>query len=593
MASARNAPDFRSRFKAANMIRSDLLGHMVSLFAMSGVVNVLALTGSLYMMQVYDRVLSSGSADTLVFLSLLALGLYMFHGAFDAIRAQVLVRIGARLDRRLAPIAQRLAIDMPRYGFSTTEALERSRAIDTLRGFMGSQAPAALFDLPWVPMFLLFVFLLHPALGAVTLAGALVLAALTVVAELRSRGMSQAAQQALVQRNSTAESNARNSDVLIAMGAIDRAVDRYLDQNEDHLQSATKAADVTATLASVSRMLRMLLQSGLLGLGAWFALRGEISAGAIIAVSVASARALAPIDQVIGNWRGLLGARQAYTLLRDSIAAQATPRPALDLPMPTRSLRVEGLTVASPANGRVLLADVSMELQAGQAVAVIGPSGSGKSTLLRALAGVWQPLRGAVRLDDVNLQHIPETKLGDILGYLPQEVNLFSGSVLENINRFSTDRESRKVYVAASTAGVHTLIAGMPDGYDTQVGAMGTALSAGQRQRIGLARALYGDPFVVLLDEPNSALDAAGEKALNETIGVIRERGGIVVVVAHRPNVLQAVDMVAVVQNGRLAAFGPKEKVLGNRTGETAPPVDLVGDGHARAATTRLGGMAS
>lgn len=583
MTSTRNTPDFRSRFKAANLIREDLMKHMVGIFAISGLINILALTGSLYMMQVYDRVLSSGSTDTLIFLSVLALALYAFHGAFDAIRAQILVRLGARLDRKLSPIAQRLAIDMPRYGFSTTEALERSRAIDTMRSFMGSQAPAALFDLPWVPLFLIFVFLLHPTLGAVTLAGALVLAGLTALAEIRSRGTAQAAQQALVQRNATAESNARNADVLIAMGSVDRAVNRFLAQNNEHLATATRASDVTATLASVSRMLRMVLQSGLLGLGAWFALKGELSPGAIIAVSVASARALAPIDQVIANWRGLLGARQAYALLRDSIAARSERRPPIDLPLPSRTLQVEGLTVASPSTGRVLLADVSFELKAGQALAVIGPSGSGKSTLLRALAGVWQPLRGSVRLDDVNLQHIPEHRLGEVIGYLPQEVNLLAGSVLENINRFSEDRESRKVYVAASTAGVHTLISGMPEGYDTPVGATGLALSAGQRQRIGLARALFGDPFVVLLDEPNAALDAAGEKALNETIEVIRARGGIVVLVAHRPNVLKAVDMVAVVQNGRLVAFGPKEKVLNNRLGETAAPADLTGDVHPRA----------
>ncbi|WP_051294543.1 type I secretion system permease/ATPase [Gemmobacter nectariphilus] len=583
MAQSRPAPDFRRRLKAANLIRQDLMRHAVGLFAISGVINVLALTGSIYMMQVYDRVLSSGSTDTLLFLSALALALYVFHGGFEAIRSQILVRFGARLDQRLSPLAQQLSIEMPRYGFSTTEAMERGRAIDTLRGFLGSSAPGALFDLPWVPLFLIFVFLLHPALGAVTLAGAVVLAALTVVAEIRSRGLTQAAQQAMVQRNTTAESNARNADALIAMGAVNRAVDRYLAQNADHLATATRAADVAATLSSISRMLRMVLQSGLLGLGAYFALRGQMSAGAIIAVSVASSRALAPIDQVIGNWRNLLGARAAYALLRDAIAAQPEPGKTVDLPLPTGSLRVEGMTVASPATGRVLLADVSFELKAGQALAVIGPSGGGKSTLMRALAGVWQPLRGAVRVDDVSLAHIPQDRMGKIIGYLPQEVNLFAGSILENINRFSEDRASRQVYVAAATAGVHTMISALPDGYDTQVGSAGTALSAGQRQRVGLARALFGDPFVVLLDEPNAALDAAGEKALNETIKIIRDRGGIVVVVAHRPNVLKAVDMVAVVQNGRLAAFGPRDEVLGNKQGTASPPADLVGDGHARA----------
>jgi ATP-binding cassette, subfamily C, bacterial len=570
--------DIRKTLKAQHMIGRDLKAFGLWIFLISGMINILALTGSVYMMQVYDRALTSGSVETLAFLSVLAIGLFFFHGAFDALRAKIMVRLGARMDRRLAPLTHKLAIEMPRRGFSTTEALDRGRQVDTLRNFLASQAPAAMFDLPWMPIFLIFVFLLHPVLGSVALGGAVVLALLTVVAELRSRGLAQAAQRSMVARNAAAESNARNSDAMIAMGIVDRAVVRFDRLNDDHLTHQARNAEIISTISAFSRVLRMILQSALLGLGAYFTIQGQLSAGAIIAVSVASARALAPIDQVIGNWRGIAAARHAYLQLRDTLAALEDERPYMDFPRASDSVTVEGLTVASPATGRILLADVSFDLRAGQALAIVGPSGGGKSTLLRALSGVWQPLRGSVRFDGVSLPQIAPAKLGELIGYLPQEVSLFDGTILENINRFSEQRDTAAVYEAATTSGVHGMIVNMPDGYDTQVGSQGTALSAGQRQRIGLARALYGNPFVVILDEPNASLDATGEKALNDTIRAIRARNGIVIVVAHRPNVLAAVDMVAVVQAGKMVAFGPKDEVLGNSAGRVAPPTDLVGD---------------
>ncbi|MBW4975575.1 type I secretion system permease/ATPase [Roseovarius mucosus] len=585
MAQPRSQSDIRKTLKAKHMIGRDLKAYGLWIFMISGVINILALTGSVYMMQVYDRALTSGSIETLAFLSVLAIGLFFFHGAFDALRSKIMVRLGARMDRRLAPLTHKLAIEMPRYGFSTTEALERGRQVDTLRNFLASPAPAAMFDLPWMPIFLIFVFLLHPVLGSVALGGAVVLTLLTVIAELRSRNLAQAAQRSMIARNTAAESNARNADAMIAMGIVERAVGRFNRLNDDHLAIQARNSEILSTISAFSRVLRMILQSALLGLGAYFTIQGQLSAGAIIAVSVASARALAPIDQVIGNWRGIAGARHAYVQLRDTLSALGEEEKQLmDFPRATGNVTIEGLTVASPATGRILLADVSLELKAGQALAIVGPSGGGKSTLLRALSGVWQPLRGNVRFDGVSLSQIAPHKRGDLIGYLPQEVSLFDGSILENINRFSEDRNTTAVYEAATTSGVHRMIVDMPDGYDTQVGSHGTALSAGQRQRIGLARALYGNPFVVILDEPNASLDAAGEKALNDTIKAIRDRNGIVIVVAHRPNVLTAVDMLAVVQNGKLVAFGTKEEVLGNNSGRVVPPTDLVGDVRAQAA---------
>jgi ATP-binding cassette subfamily C protein len=532
------------------------------------------------MMQVYDRVLTSGSIETLIALSILAVGLFLFHGGFDAVRSAIFVRLGARLDRRVSPLAHRVSLDMPRHGFTAAEAMERARTVDTLRGFFGSGAPAAIFDLPWVPIFLGFVWLLHPVLGVVTLAGAAVLAALTVVSELLSRSLTQTARNSMVRRNIAAESNTSNADVIAAMGLGDRAVARFMKANDDHLETHTRTAATGAAITSLSRTLRMVLQSALLGLGAYFALQGQLTPGAIIAVSVASSRALAPIDQVIGGWRNILAARHAYRQLKDTIQQSVQEEGRFPgLPLPKNSLSVENLTVASPATGRVLLSDVSFELKAGQAMAVVGPSGGGKSTLMRALAGIWSPLRGAVRFDDASLAHYDPAMRGSFLGYLPQEVNLFTGSIVENINRFGSGDESA-VYEAASKTGIHRMIAELPEGYDTQVGAMGTALSAGQRQRIGLARALFGNPFVVLLDEPNASLDAVGERALNDTIRDIRARGGIVIVVAHRPSVLAAVDTVAVIHGGKLAAVGPKETVISSRGGQIFTTVS--GDGAQR-----------
>lgn len=544
------------------MLRREFKGVAIFLFWISGIINVLALTGSFYMLQIYDRALTSGSVPTLAALSVLVIGLYLFQGMFDITRSQLLVRMGARFDRMLAPIAHRVSVDMPRFGFSTGEALERGRDVDTVRSFMGSQGPTALFDLPWVPLYILFVSFLHPTLGLLTLGGAVLLTLLTVWTELRSRKLAAASQQAYLARNAIADSNARNADILKAMGFASRAVARFDKANDDHLTLQTRASDVIGTFGAISRVLRMVLQSALLGLGAYLAIQGQMSAGAIIAVSVASSRALAPIDLAIANWKGVVAARQSFKRLRDTMVALASLAKPLPLPAPTKSLKVDKITVAAPASGRVLLSEVAFELKAGQAVGVIGPSGGGKTTLVRALTGIWPALRGTIRLDDADLSQWDEDKMGQYIGYLPQDVALLDGTITENITRLAPERDARAIVKATKAAGVHEMIVHLPDGYDTQLGPMGTALSAGQRQRLGLARALYGDPFVVIMDEPNAFLDAEGELALNQAIRQIRARGGIAIVITHRPNILAEVDMVAVIQNGRLSAFGPKEEIV-------------------------------
>ena len=543
------------------------------LFVISGIINVLALTGSIYMMQIYDRALTSASVPTLLLLSGLAIGLYLFQGAFDIIRSQILVRVGARLDKKIAPLAHRVAIDMPRFGFSTSESLERGRDVDTVRGFLGSQGPMALFDLPWMPIFLVFIYFIHPLLGALTIAGAVVLTVLTVLSEIFTKRLSGQTRKVAIARNSIADSNARNAEVIKAMGFGDRAVARFGEANADHLQLQTRINDISGTFAAISRVLRMLLQSAVLGLGAFLTIKGELSAGAIIACTVASSRALAPVDLAIGNWKSFVAARMAYQRLKDTVVALVSVDTPMKLPPPKQGLSLEKITVAVPGSGQVILSEVNFDLQAGQSLGIIGPSAGGKTTLVRALTGIWPVLRGSVRLDGADLAQWREDDIGQHIGYLPQEVSLMDATIEDNIARFEPNPDFEKVIKAARAAGVHEMITRMPDGYHTQLGPLGTSLSAGQRQRLGLARALYGDPFIVIMDEPNSNLDGEGEAALTQAIQEISARGGIAIVVAHRPSAISAVEMLAIVQGGRMVAFGRKDDVMNTALHPSAGPM--------------------
>lgn len=554
------------------------------LLVLSGIINVLALTGAFYMLQIYDRALPGGSVPTLIALSALAIGLYVFQGILDILRSQILVRLGARLDNKLAPLAHQVVIEMTRYGYSTSEALERGRDVDTVRSFLASQAPMALFDLPWMPLFLAFVYLLHPWLGLLTLAGALVLCGLTITTEIMTRRASREMHQAAVARNTLADSHARNADILKAMGFGGRAIARFEKANARHLEIQTKTSDVSGTFGGVAKVLRMMLQSALLGLGAFLTIKGELSAGAIIACSVAASRALAPVDLAIGNWKVVAAARRSLHRLKQTLASMDDESEVLDLPKPSNSLKVENITVVAPGTGAVLLSEVGFELKAGEAMGLIGPSGGGKTSLVKGIVGVWPLLRGSVRLDDADLDQWRADLLGSNIGYLPQDVSLLDGTIAENISRFDQEPEGRKILAAAKAAGVHDLIVRLPNGYQTELGPSGTALSAGQRQRIGLARALYGDPFLVVLDEPNSNLDNEGEVALSEALLKIKERGGIVIVVAHRPRALSAMDKVGVVQAGKLVALGPKEEILRDSVRPVKFPALAGGNGRTVAA---------
>ena len=528
----------------------------------SGTVNVLALTGSFYMLQVYDRVLSSRSIPTLIALSVLAAALYLFQGALEVTRAQLLVRLGGRVDRRLIEAAHDAAMRLPLMGRHGADAQQPIRDVDTIRGFLSGQGPVAILDMPWMPLYITFIFILHPVLGWVTLAGALVLLGLTMWTEKLTRGPAQALVQSATSRLSLAESSARNAEVLRAMGFGHRAMHRFSQASAKHLEAQERLSDLASGFSTASRVFRLVIQSALLGLGAYLTIRGEMSGGAIIASSIAASRAYAPIEVALANWKGFVSARQSAARLRqvfDGLPSKVTP---LELPPPVKSVAVENLTVTIPGTQRTVIAGASFELKAGQALAVIGPSAAGKSSLARAMVGVWTPSRGAIRLDGAPLERWSNERLGSHIGYLPQDVELFDGTIKDNIARFEEDPDSKAVIEAAQAAGVHEMILRLPDGYETRLGDRGSALSAGQRQRVALARALYKKPFFVVLDEPNSNLDSDGEDALSKAIQSVRARGGIVTVIAHRPGVLAAVDLIAVVGNGQITAFGPRDEIL-------------------------------
>ncbi len=564
--------------KKKNEKLSDVLGSyrgVVSfIFGLSGVINVLALTGAFYMLQIYDRALTSGSVPTLLALSVLAIGLYLFQGVLDTIRSQILVRVGGQVDAKLAPIAHKVTIDMPRYGYSTSEAMERGRDVDVLRQFLSGPGPMALFDLPWMPLYFAFVYFLHPWLGMMIFAGAVLLGVLTMITEVLTRKLSTQSQEAALERASVIDSHTRNADVLKAMGFAGRAIAIFDTANNKHLEVQTKTNDISGSFSGISKVLRMVLQSAILGLGAYLTIQGQLSAGAIIAASVASARALAPVDMAISQWKNVIAARRSYKRLGETIRSAAAPTIMVPLPDPVASLKVEDVTVATPKSGNVVLSGVSFELRAGQALGLIGPSGGGKSSLAKALTGVWPLVRGGVKLDDAELCQWPGDEIGRHLGYIPQDVSLLTGSVAENICRFDPDPNPDDIIKAAVAAGVHEMIKRLPGnkGYDTQLGPHGAMLSGGERQRIALARALYGDPFLVILDEPNSNLDAEGDAALSKAILHVRELGHIAIVIAHRPTALAAVDTVGIIKKGKLIAFGPKEDILNEMMNKVPGP---------------------
>jgi PrtD family type I secretion system ABC transporter len=542
---------------------------------MSCMINLLYLTGSIFMLEIYDRVLPSRSVPTLVGLVILAAGLYFAQGILDLIRGRILVRIGTSLDEALSGRVFETVVRLPLIAGGRSEGLQPLRDLDNIRSFLSSLGPSAFFDLPWLPFYLAICFVFHVLIGATALAGAIILVTLTVLTEFMTRKPAREAMGLAARRNDLAAASRRNAEVLVAMGMSGRLTRRWSVANENYLTGNQRTSDVAGGLGATAKVMRMMLQSAVLGVGAYLVIHQEATAGVIIAGSILSARALAPVDLAIAHWKGFVAARQSWHRLNrllGSLPAQGAPT---RLQAPSKRLSVESISVVPPGDQKVIVQDVTFALEAGNGLGIIGPSGSGKSSLVRALVGVWQPVRGKVRLDGAALDQWSSEVLGRHVGYLPQDVELFAGSVAQNICRFDPDAIAENIIAAAKEAGVHEMIVKMSEGYETQVGEQGVSLSAGQAQRVALARALYGEPFLIVLDEPNSNLDTEGDEALTRAVRGARERGGIVVVVAHRPIGIEAVDMLLVLKDGRMQAFGPKEQVLGQVLQRVAPPAPI------------------
>ena len=534
----------------------------LSIGLFSGMSNVLLLTGAFFMLQIYDRVLPSRSVPTLVALAILVAILFGALAIIDMIRSRILVRIGASLDNALSARVYDSIVRLPLKMGSRGDGAQPLRDLDAVRSFLSGPGPTALFDLPWLPLYLTIVFAFHVALGIAALVGAIILVTLTLFTEAFSRQPMKAASGFAQTRNALAEASRRNAEALAAMGMASRINARWSEANQRYLMSHQKASDIAGGFGSVSKALRMLLQSAVLGIGAYLVIHQAASPGIIIAAAIIVARALAPVDLAIANWKGFLAARQSWKRLNQLLTLLPARGAPMALPAPTTSLKVEHATAVPPGGQKPVVLNVGFMLTRGQGLGIIGPSASGKSSLVRTIVGVWPPAQGRIRLDGAALDQWSPEALGRHIGYLPQDVELFSGTVAENIARFEPNAASEAIISAARAAGVHDLILSLPQGYETEIGEQGHVLSAGQRQRIALARALYYEPFLVVLDEPNSNLDSEGEEALTQAILGIRQRGGIAIVVAHRPSALAGVDLVLVMAKGSAVSLGPKDEVL-------------------------------
>jgi PrtD family type I secretion system ABC transporter len=542
----------------------------VALF--SGVVNLLMLAGPLYMLQVYDRVLSSRSVPTLVALSVFLVGAYVFQGMLDLIRSRVVVRAAALLDQRLALSVHGAVIRLAVASRHPGEGPQPVRDLDQIRGFLTSAGPIAIVDLPWVPVFLAICFLIHPWLGLAATAGAIVLFTMTLLTERASRAPARAAAQDAGSRSIMVEAQRRSGETILAMGMTGALAQRWNCVNDRYIAVVGRLSDVAGSFGSASKVLRLLLQSVMLGLGAYLVLRVELTAGGMIAASIMMGRALAPIETAIANWRGFVAARQSIKRLSETLTRAAPAQAATTLPKPSRTLVVEQVTVVAPRATKPIVTGVRFGLKAGEVLGIIGPSGAGKTSLVRALVGIWRLAKGSVRLDGAALDQWDRELLGRHIGFISQTVELFDGTIAENIARMAIAPDAEAVLRAARTAGAHDMILRLASGYDTPIGEGGEALSAGQRQRIALARALYGDPFLVVLDEPNSNLDSEGEAALRQAIAGVKARGAIVVLIAHRPSVLSVCDHILLLANGEQKEFGPRDEVWRRISARAVPP---------------------
>jgi PrtD family type I secretion system ABC transporter len=541
---------------------ADARRRLVSVAAISFAINLLMLTGSIYMLQVYDRVLPSRNLATLFGLSVLVLAAYLLQGYLDSVRTRMLGRIAGLFDATLQESIYRALVDLPLRGTASTEVQQPIRDLELIRTFLSGLGPTAFLDMPWLPMFVVALFLFHPVIGVAAVFGAALIVSTTLLAEHRTKVLARGTVVRSARRAELADTIQRNAEIIHALGMRGRFMQAWCRLNECHIGEATRLRDVDADIGAYAKVLRYALQSAILGIAAALVVAEQASGGIMIASSIMMGRALAPIEIVLGTWKQLSSARDAVKRLGEMFLKVPLPSaPAVRLPSPSRHLCAQHLTVVAPGSNRTVVRNVSFSLAAGAGLALLGASGSGKSSLAKAIVGIWPAVQGDIRLDGARLDQWDSDVLGRHIGYLPQNVALFDGTVADNICRFEQKASEEDILSAAMVAGAHDLIVSLPQGYATHVGEGGACLSAGQRQRIGLARAVYGKPFVVVLDEPNANLDAKGEAALSRAIQELRERAAIVIVISHRLHVLAALDTVLVLHDGGVLALGRRDEV--------------------------------
>lgn len=550
----------------------------------SGVLSLLSLSSSLFMLEIYDRVVPSKSTSTLIALLALISVVYAFYGFLDIVRSHLMIWLGEAVDVELSRRVFAVIAGTPLRARILHDALKPAQEMDQIRTFLSGPGLVALFELPWLPAFLAVSFLMHPLIGALVSGSIVILVGLTVTTHVLTKPLVRDASLALARRNRYGEAAYGSAEALAAMGMREHALEMWEEAHRSCVDLQRKSASATSIISGISKAFRLILQSVVLALGAWLVIKGEMTGGAIVAGSIVVSRALSPVEQIIANWRALSSARLAWSRLQEIFLLFPEDTARTVIPSPRKTLSVESIVAAPPGDRRPSIQGVSFEAKAGAIVGIIGPSGAGKSSLVRAVVGATPLLRGSIRLDSADLEQWPVAVRGQHIGYLPQNVAMFPATVAQNIARLDPRADDQAVIAAAVAAGVHDLIVTLPKGYDTFIGEGGLNLSAGQLQRIALARALYRDPFLVVLDEPNSNLDAEGDKALTLAMEGVRRRGGIVLIVAHRTNILPMLDDVLVIENGMGKAFGPRDTILKSNSSISRVPVNapfkvVAGDG--------------